>query len=158
MPSAFGKFLDAVADALGLSSDKSRQQTRPRATRPDPPPAAETQPPSQPQPDGGPVLTTFSGLPRQPGGCHACGVGPASPAYENLFCSRECQRRWYDEVEEYREEERRRLSDSMDAWHDQFEERFGEGQSYAEWRAELEERHGKDYLDDIDKRARKKKG
>lgn len=138
MPSAFGKFLDAVADALGLSSDKSRQQTQPRAPRPDPPRPAGTQPPGR---DAGPVARSVSGIPITADDCRVCGVRPAKPEHFNQFCSEECVRD---------------AGDRLDAWHDQFEERFGEGVSYEEWRAELEERHGKDYLADIDKRAREK--
>src|SRR5918998_821030 len=47
---------DAVADALGLSPDKSRQQTQTRAPRPDPPPAAGAQPAARPKSDGEPGL------------------------------------------------------------------------------------------------------
>ena len=138
MPSAFGKFLDAVADALGFSSDKSRQQTQSRAPRPDPPRPAETEPPQQ---DGGPQLVALDGYPITPEECRTCGFRPAKPEHYNQFCSYECERRF---------------GDNMDAWHDQFEERFGEGDTYEEWRARIEAEHGPDYPADTEKRAREK--
>ena len=127
-----------MADALGFSSDKSRQQTRPRAPRPDPPRAAAAGPTKQ---GGGPPLVALDGYPIAPDECRACGSRPAKPEHYDQFCSPECERRF---------------GDSMDAWHDQFEERFGEGDTYEEWRARIEAEHGKDYLADIDKRAREK--
>lgn len=140
MPSTFGKFLDAVADALGFSDDKSRRQRQPRAPRPDPPRGAETESPAEPKRDGGPRLFSSYGFPITPDDCRVCGVGPAKPEHHNQFCSSDCEQN---------------MGDRMDAWHDQFEERFGEGLSYDEWRAELEERHGKDYFDKIEERRRK---
>ena len=139
MPSAFGKFLDAVADALGFSSDKSRQQQQP--TQPAPPRAADTQTPAQPKQDGGPGLSSAAGFPITAADCRVCGLRPAKPEHFNQFCSSECEQD---------------MGDRMDAWHDQFEERFGEGDTYEEWRAQIEEQHGKDYFAKIEERARKK--
>ena len=141
MPSTFGKFLDAVADALGFSSDKSRQQTRPSAPQAAPPPAAGARPAVQPQSDGGPELFAAAGFPITAADCRVCGLRPAKPEHHDQFCSDECERD---------------MGDRMDAWHDQFEERFGEGDTVEEWRARIEAEHGKDYLADIDRRARKK--
>jgi hypothetical protein len=139
MPSAFGKFLDAVADALGLSSENSRRRQQP--ARPGPPRTTETGPPAQPKSDGGPGLFSAAGFPVTADDCRVCGVRPAKPEHYNQFCSDECERD---------------MGDRMDAWHDQFEEHFGEGDTYEEWRAQIEAEHGKDYLADIDKRAREK--
>lgn len=139
MPSAFGKFLDAVADALGLTNDKPRQ--RPQPTQPGPSRAAGTEPPAPPKSDAKPQLFSSRGFPITADDCRVCGIRPAKPEYYEQFCSLECERD---------------MSDRMDAWHDQFEERFGEGVGYAEWRAELEERHGEDYFAGIEERARKK--
>jgi hypothetical protein len=130
VPTAFGKLLDAIAAALGLAPDKPRPKQQQTADAPD-----------RPKSDSGLRLTSFNGLPITPDECRVCGVRPAKPEHYNQFCSYECERR---------------MGDSMDAWHDQFEERFGEGDTYEEWRAELEERHGKDYFDEIKERARKK--
>ena len=126
MPSAFGKFLDAVADLLGFSSGNTRQQQSQRPAQPATPHASRPEPPARPEGDGDSVPTPLDGTPIQPGGCHACGVRPASPSYENLFCSRECQRRWNFEMEEYRAERERRLADAMDACHDRMEELHGD--------------------------------
>lgn len=136
MPSAFGKLLDAVAGALGLTPDKSRQQ--PRTSQADPPRAAEAERPRQ---EGGPVLRSAYGFPITADDCRVCGVRPARPEHFNQFCSPECERD---------------MGDRMDAWHDQFEERFGEGDTYEEWRAKIEAEHGKDYFAKIEERARKK--
>lgn len=141
MPSAFGKFLDAVADALGFSSDESRRQTRPRAPRPEPPRAAEPEPAAGSEQGGGPRLVALDGYPITPDECRTCGYRKAKPEHYNQFCSYECERRF---------------GDSMDAWHDQFEERFGEGDTYEEWRARIEAERGPADLADTEKRAREK--
>lgn len=99
--------------------------------------AKEPQPPSP----GGAGIFSLAGFPITAADCRGCGFHRAKPEYNDQFCSYECEQR---------------MADSMDAWHDQFEERFGEGDSVDEWRAQIEEEHGKDYLADIEKRARKK--
>ena len=138
MPSAFEKFLDAVADVLGFSSDESRRQSR--SPRPGQPRAPRAEPTAQPESDGGPVARSATGIPITADDCRVCGLRPAKPEHFNQFCSEECERD---------------MGDRMDAWHDQFEERFGDGDTVEEWRARIEEEHGKGYLADIDKRARK---
>lgn len=55
---------------------------------------------------------SFYGYPLNPAtDCRVCGIGTAKPEYDNQFCSYECEQR---------------MADSMDAWHDQFQERFGD--------------------------------
>lgn len=100
MPSAFGKLIGALAGLLGFPSDKSRQ-----------PRAAEVQPPVEKRTSGGPVIMCLNGFPVAPDECRSCGLRKAQPEYSKQFCSAECERRF---------------GDSMDAWHDQFEERFGD--------------------------------
>lgn len=48
--------------------------------------------------------------------CGVCGVMPAKPEYMNRYCDTDCIRR----------ETEQDLADRMDAWHDQFQERFGD--------------------------------
>ena len=136
MPTAFGKLLDALAGALGLSPDKSRR--RPQA---EPPRAAQTESHAEPKSEGGPVLRSAYGFPITADDCRVCGVRPAKPEHFNQFCSAECERD---------------MGDRMDAWHDQFEERFGEGDTYEDWRAKIEAEHGKDYFVKLEERAREK--
>lgn len=109
MPSAFGKFLGAVAVALGFPPDKSRQQQQ--RTQPDPPRAAEPESPAETKQGDGPTVACLNGFPVAPDECRSCGFRKAKPEYYDQFCSAECERRF---------------GDSMDAWHDQFEERFGD--------------------------------
>ena len=126
MPSAFDKFLDAVADLLGLSDDKPRQRQRPTPQAAPPSQASRPEPPAPPKQNSDAVLTSFYGTPIRPGCCHACGVRPVSPDYENLFCGRDCQRRWNFDVAGYRDERERRLADAMDACHERMEELHGD--------------------------------
>jgi hypothetical protein len=88
-----------------------------------------------------PALRSAAGFPITAADCRVCGLRPAKPEHFNQFCSDECERD---------------MGDRMDAWHDQFEERFGEGDSYEEWRAKIEAEHGKDYFAKIEERAREK--
>lgn len=55
---------------------------------------------------------SFSGFPINPAtDCRVCGIGTVKPEYDNQVCSYECEQR---------------MADSLDAWHDQFQERFGD--------------------------------
>lgn len=68
--------------------------------------------PPQPPPPKTWQQYAFNGIPINPAtDCRVCGIGAAKPEYDNQFCSYECEQR---------------MADSMDAWHDQFQERFGD--------------------------------
>ena len=63
------------------------------------------------QPPKAEVFQQFSlyGHPINPAtDCRVCAEGTAKPEYDNQFCSYQCEQR---------------MADSLDAWHDQFEER-----------------------------------
>lgn len=133
MPSAFVKLLERIAAALGLAHGS---EDPPRASAPrrnEPPPARATRanepPPANQPPSAPPEIFSMSGLPIAAADCRACGFRRARPEYHDQFCSHECERR---------------MADSLDAWHDQFQERFGEGDSVDEWRAKVEKRSGGD--------------
>jgi hypothetical protein len=97
MPSFFRTLFDEIIDALGGGYDKPQSQ----------PPKANDLPPLDPG-----QQYSFYGYPINPAtDCRVCGIGAAKPEYDNQFCSYECEQR---------------MADSMDAWHDQFQERFGD--------------------------------
>ena len=56
-------------------------------------------------------LSAMSGIPIEATDCRVCGLRRAKPEYYDQFCSYECEQR---------------MADSLDAWHDQFQERFGD--------------------------------
>lgn len=100
MASFFRRLFDEIIDACGGGYDKPQPP-------PQPPPKADSLPPL----DAGQQYS-FHGFPINPAtDCRVCGIGMAKPEYDNQFCSYEC---------------RQRMADSMDAWHDQFQERFGD--------------------------------
>ena len=100
MASFFRTLFDEIISAFGGGYDKPQ----PRST---PPPKADTLPPL----DAGQQYS-FQGYPINPAtDCRVCGIGTAKPEYDNQFCSYECEQR---------------MADSMDAWHDQFQARFGD--------------------------------
>jgi hypothetical protein len=105
MASFFRRLFDEVIDALGGGYDKPPQT--PPQTLPQPPSKADALPPL----DAG-QQCSFYGYPIDPAtDCRVCGIGAAKPEYYNQFCSYKCEQR---------------MADSMDAWHDQFQERFGD--------------------------------
>ncbi|HEV2800180.1 MAG TPA: hypothetical protein VGW12_06775 [Pyrinomonadaceae bacterium] len=72
-----------------------------------PPQPSEPQTPQQPAVRNVPATGAL---------CRVCKVMPAKPEYFNEFCDDDCVRR---EIEQD-------LADRMDAWHDQFQERFSD--------------------------------
>jgi len=96
MASAFRNLFDSIIAALGGGYDKPPQ-----------PPKADALPPL----DAGQQYA-FNGFPINPAtDCRVCGLSSVKPEYNNQYCSYECEQR---------------MADSMDAWHDQFQERFGD--------------------------------
>lgn len=96
MASFFRTLFDGIISALGGGYDKPQQQ-----------PKADARPPLETG-----QQYSFHGFPINPAtDCRICGIGTAKREYDNQFCSYECQQR---------------MADSMDAWHDQFQERFGD--------------------------------
>jgi hypothetical protein len=96
MASFFRTLFDEIISAFGGGYDK-----------PQPPPkaAAPQQPKTWQQ-------YSFDGFPITPGAdCRVCGIRAAKPEYDNQVCGYECEQR---------------MADSLDAWHDQFQERFGD--------------------------------
>lgn len=104
MPTALRNLFDAIVSALGGGYDKPPQPGANAARTCDLPP------PIPPRADGTPDIVAMNGLRITAADCRVCGHR-LKPGGDKQFCSWECERR---------------LSDSMDAWHDQFEERFGE--------------------------------
>lgn len=127
MPSAFVKLLERIAAALGLAHAREDPPPASAPRRNEPPHARATR--ANERPRAPPEIFSMSGLPIAATDCRACGFGRARPEYHDQFCSHECERR---------------MADSLDAWHDQFQERFGEGDSVDEWRAKVEKRSGGD--------------
>jgi hypothetical protein len=101
MASFFRTLFEEIIDALGGGYDKPQP---PKADRPPPTQAMTAQPDASP------------GFPIEGALCRVCGVMPAKPEYLNEYCDADCIRRKMDEE----------LADRMDAWHDQFQERFGD--------------------------------
>lgn len=100
MASFFRTLFDEIISALGGGYDKP-QQPKPQPSK------ADALPPL----DAG-QQCSFYGYPINPAtDCRVCGIGAAKPEYDNQFCGYECEQR---------------MADSMDAWHDQFQERFGD--------------------------------
>jgi hypothetical protein len=96
MASFFRTLFEEIISALGGGYDKPQPQ--PKAD--EPPPLKTWQ------------QYSFYGFPINPAtDCRVCGIGAAKPEYYNQFCSYRCEQR---------------MADSMDAWHDQFQERFGD--------------------------------
>jgi hypothetical protein len=101
MASFFRRLFDEIIDAFGGGYDKPPQPPSP------PPPKANTLPPLDPG-----QQCSFYGYPIDPAkDCRVCGIGTEKPEYYNQFCSYKCEQR---------------AADSLDAWHDQFQERFGD--------------------------------
>jgi hypothetical protein len=104
MPTLFRNLFDALVSAFGGGYDKpprSPQPPQPTADRPPPPENIAGQ------------QYSFYGYPINPAtDCRVCGIRAAKPEYDNQVCGYECEQR---------------MADSLDAWHDQFEERFGDG-------------------------------
>jgi hypothetical protein len=104
MASFFRRLFDEIIDAFGGGYDK------PQPPKPDrPPPTKETEDMTAQQ-------NASPGLPVEGAVCRVCGVMPAKPEYLNEYCDADCVRRELD----------RELAGRMDAWHDQFQERFGD--------------------------------
>lgn len=99
MASVFRDFFDSVIAALGGGYDKPPRPAEPETGRP---PASQVLPTNT---AADPALT-----------CHVCGVRPVKTEFLNEYCSADCIQREWD----------RDLADRMDAWHDQFQERFGD--------------------------------
>lgn len=100
MASFFRTLFDEIVSALGGGYDKPQPP-------PPPPPKADTLPPLDPG-----QQCSFYGYPINPAtDCRVCGIGAAKPEYNNQCCSYKCEQR---------------MADSLDAWHDQFQERFGD--------------------------------
>jgi hypothetical protein len=100
MASFFRTLFDEIIDACGGGYDKPQPQSQPQ-------PKADALPPL----DAGQQYS-FHGFPINPAtDCRVCGIAAAKPEYDNQFCGYECEQR---------------MADSMDAWHDQFQERFGD--------------------------------
>ena len=100
MTSFFRTLFDEIIDALGGGYDKPQPQPQPQ-------PKADALPPL----DAG-QQCSFYGYPIDPAtDCRVCGIGAAKPEYYHQFCSYKCEQR---------------AADSLDAWHDQFQERFGD--------------------------------
>jgi hypothetical protein len=93
---------DQLIDAFGGGYDKPPSPPpQPKPDAPQPPPPLETW-----------QQHSFYGYPIDPAtDCRVCGIGAAKPEYYNQFCSYKCEQR---------------AADSLDAWHDQFQERFGD--------------------------------
>jgi hypothetical protein len=102
MASFFRTLFDEIIHAFGGGYDKPQSQPQPQ-----PQPKADTLPPLDPG-----QQYSFYGYPINPAtDCRVCGIGAAKPEYYNQFCSYKCEQR---------------AADSLDAWHDQFQERFGD--------------------------------
>ncbi|HYG09142.1 MAG TPA: hypothetical protein VD835_04135 [Pyrinomonadaceae bacterium] len=96
MPTLFRNLFDSIISALGGGFDKPPQ-----------PPAPETR---QQQ-------SSVHARPADPPvNCCVCRVMPVKPEYLNEYCSDYCIQRKFEQD----------LADRMDAWHDQFQERFGD--------------------------------
>lgn len=104
MPSFFRRLFEEIIEALGGGYDKPQPLKPPK---PDRPPPAEDMTGQQ---------NASPGLPVEGAVCRVCGVMPAKPEYLNEYCDADCVRRELD----------KELADRMDAWHDQFQERFGD--------------------------------
>ena len=103
MASFFTTLFDEIIAALGGGYDKPQP---PQTYRPPPPPAEDIT---------GQQNSTQD-VPVKDALCVVCGFRPAKPEYSYEYCDADCIRRAYD----------RDLADRMDAWHDQFQERFGD--------------------------------
>jgi hypothetical protein len=94
MASFFRTLFDEIISVLGGGYDK-----------PPPPPEAAAPPPLETW-----QQYSFYGYPINPAtDCRVCGIRAARPEYDNQVCGYECEQR---------------MADSLDAWHDQFQERF----------------------------------
>ena len=97
MASFFRTLLDEIVSACGGAYDKPRPPPPPKPAAPPPPLDAGQQ-------------YSFYGYPLDPAtDCRVCGISAAKPEYDNQYCGYVCEQR---------------MADSMDAWHDQFQERF----------------------------------
>ncbi|HLL70395.1 MAG TPA: hypothetical protein VK363_03120 [Pyrinomonadaceae bacterium] len=104
MASFFRTLFDEIIDALGGGYDK-----------PQPPPLKADGPP--PTEDITARQNFSQGVPvKDAAVCRICGFRPAKPEYSNEYCDAGCLQRAYEQD----------LADRMDAWHDQFQERFGD--------------------------------
>jgi hypothetical protein len=102
MPSFFRTLFDQFISAFGGDYDKPQPTPTPKPT-----PQADSLPPLDPG-----QQRSFYGYPINPAtDCRVCGIGAAKPEYYNQFCSYKCEQR---------------AADSLDAWHDQFQERLGD--------------------------------
>jgi hypothetical protein len=104
MPTFLRTLFEEIISACGGGYDKPRQPQQPQQQEAD----------SAPPPPQGITWQQYSfyGYPINPAtDCRVCGIGAAKPEYHNQFCSYKCEQR---------------MADSMDAWHDQFQERFGD--------------------------------
>jgi len=106
MPTLFRNLFDALVHALGGGYDKPQPLPEPPPKPGTPPPAEATT--AQQHSNGFPVNPAVK--------CCVCRVMPAKPEYLNEYCSPDCMRR----------EDEERMADRLDAWHDQFQERFGD--------------------------------
>jgi hypothetical protein len=97
MSSVFRQLFDSIISALGGGYDK--------------PPQPKDDRPLQAEDITGQQYS-FYGFPIDAAtDCRVCGIAAAKPEYYDQFCSYECEQR---------------MADSLDAWHDQFQERFGD--------------------------------